>query len=340
MKEFLVFAGIVLVIAMIVAFWPAIFIIGTIVLIIFIARKLSQKAEEQEAYERRNRIIREAEEREREEERQRTIQQKKEYVINRVDGYFERSVPQLKQAYEYIKSLDDNDGYYFAVAIGELREYKDDIKQFLSEASEKGELETVYYSFELLNLISTNYNNEYESQKENILFLKGPLDNNSCYLYSDSYGNVDYNILKQIDKIDIQECREHITDYDIYLLLWIFAIKEPFDVLSFKTIYHTVKKFKILRGDVPIDSILSAVYVANKHCDELSYNLISRYKKDAEYYLCSVKDSKKIADFSSILCWIGDKDLEYFALKRLYDMNSLPSNLQKRFKTLDDSLTL
>jgi len=333
MKEFLVFAGIVLAIAIIVAFWPAIVIIAVIALIVFIARKLYQKAEEQKAYERRNRIIREAEEREREEERQRTIEQNKESIIDRIGGYFKGSIPKYRQAYDYTKKLENDEDYYYAVAISALREHEAEIEKSLAKSCENGYLEAANDALDLLSIISRD--EEYSNQKENLYYLTKPFETNMCYIQDDQYGQVDYDLLKQIKKIDINECKKHMTDYDIYFLLWILAIKEPFDYYSYKTIYNTVKKLKFRRGDVPVDAILSSVYVANKHAKSLPAELGSHYRKEAEYSVCSMKGTQNIINFASMLCWIDDKELEYFVLKKLYESNILPSKLQDRFKLLE-----
>ena len=256
MKEFLVFAGIVLAIAIIVAFWPAIVIIAVIALIVFIARKLYQKAEEQEAYERRNRIIREAEEREREEEKQRTIEQNKEAIIDRIDSYFKGTIPKYRQAYDYAKKLE-NDDYYYAVAISALREHEAEIEKSLAKACENGYLEAANDALDLLSIISRD--EEYANQKENLYYLTKPFETNTCYIQDEQYGQVDYDLLKQIEKVDVTECKKHMTDYDIYFLLWILAIKEPFDYYSYKTLYNAVKKIKFRRGDIPFDAILNGI---------------------------------------------------------------------------------
>lgn len=336
MKEFLVFAGIILAIAIVVAFWPAILIIGAIVLIIFIARKLYKKAEEQQAHEQRNRIIREAEEREKEVERQRTIEQNKESIVHRIDSFFQGSIPHLKQACEYIKYYENNEDYYYAVAINALREYETVIEKSFAKSCENGYLEAANDALELLSIMSRD--EEYANQKENLYYLSKPFETNTCHIQVEQYGQVDYDLLKQIEKIDINECKKHMTDYDIYFLLWILAIKEPFDYYSYKTIYNTVKNLKFRRGDVPVDAILSSVYVANKHAKSLPSELGSHYRKEAEYSVCSMKGTQNIINFASMLCWIDDKELEYFVLKKLYEDNTLPNKLQSRFKELEKEL--
>ena len=331
-KEFLIFFVVVLVGAIVYATWPAILIIGIVVLLFCIIKKITNMETKRPKTGESEWPITKVEIRERKAEQERVGQYEKLQLEYKLKGYLGGSNKDYMKALSYVQSLGESNYQY---ALGELIQYESSIEESWIKSCQNGNLYQAINALELLEFISQVHDFDYNLYKENLLAIKKVVDFEGSYINKGcSYGKVNEEIIEHINNIDVNECRIHMGDYHLFFLLWYFAIKEPFDSLSYKTIYSTVVQLKTEKSAISGDAILSAIYVLTKHGSHSLSEICPNCRTDAKCYARQLKESCQLVEFASVLSWIGDKQLEHFALKRLDDKSQLPLKLKGRFNDL------
>ena len=286
----------------------------------------------------------EVEERAKEAERQRLaeISRQQQELLKRKTDQRRQEITEILECtisfynsnYEILRIMENGDSL---LELFEIRQmaivYKKGIYNKAMQQLADNDFDSAYNGFTLLMKLFPG-TTEYSRNQAITRSVISICNRTSSFIMSKTYGEPEKNIIDYISSSNVEECINNMQKTGLLYSLWFHAIKQPFDEASFRGAVTASLKLKPKYYTIPVDTLLSILYVLEKHAKEANLNVFAHYKAEIENYIKKAPNEQALIEFASALSWIGNRQMEFACLERLKQKGPLLENLQKRYEVI------
>ena len=332
MEDVLGFLGFVLaviILVLLIEYWyiwiPLVIVLALTLLTIKIVKK---------AKERKKRRM--EEEKQREADRQRSISNMQYAVSSNLRYALSSSTPDYKKA---INIVDNSDPSVSEYAIKQAQSYNSEIKDRIFKSSEQGKLDEALAAMEFYCHFNDTDKNASE-QKASIEKLINACNSGISLVISSDYC-VDKRVLDRIRETSPQECRNSMKEQGIQFCLWFFAIKQPFDRITYSEILAVADQIKSGTSRPLPDAVQSSIFVDTKQNGLSESEVVRKHSDKVKCYINTTDDPDTLYNFASGLAFAGNAPLEALALQKLIQVKpDVAEDVRKRYDKLQQSFVV
>ena len=291
-----------------------------------VARAAQAAAEERKRQERE---AAEAARRRAAEEARQKLQREKDEITKELRSLLWNSDPSCVDAMYYIQSFKSNLGDH---ARAEGRKYENHIHNSTLQYIRKADFAKALQALKLLTYLFPN-NTRYLQQENDLIPLHDTCRMPSCFIMDKTYGKPKSEIVQRISVMTHEQCRKSMEANGLLYSLWFFAVKEPFDSVSYRNVLQAVKSLRPEYFHVSTDAMLSAAYVARRQDRGKLQEFYPDWQRDLMTYLLKASPDALLM-MASTSSWSRDILTEVKCLESLKQMNKLPDNLTSQYEYL------
>jgi len=335
---FLIFIAILVAIALVIEYWQLVVAIVVLIVIFALIADASAKKKRREeaarqakaAEEERKRQEREAAEAARRraaEAARQKLQQDKDAISQNLHFLLGNPMPSSKDAMTYIRSVQ---AHLLTHAHAEGSKYEAHVYRMALACVGNADFSNALQHLELLIYLFPK-NTIYPERKKVIAQIYTACCTPSCFIMDKGYGKAKADLLQRISVMTHEQCRQSMESNGLLYSLWFFAIKKPFDSVSYRNALQAVKTLQPEYFHVSTDAMLSAAYIANRQEREKLQEFYPDWQRDLMTYLQKASPEALLM-MASTSSWSRDILTEAECLERLQQMNKLPDSLTSQYE--------